>query len=143
LLLARGLEPSPDLFGPVRCGRRFPKLSTRESIFFDEVHDRLSLPPSQPTMSTLSPISSAAGSITGPNLSWRRPKDVGQVLGHCGRRTATNLLFSWGQFGGLRRLLSRCRFLSGPISEICSFLRLAGDHRLRAGARFAAPGRSA
>jgi hypothetical protein len=46
-------------------------------------------------------------------ISRRRPKDVGQALGHYGRRNATNLLFSWGQFGGRRRFLSGSRVLSG------------------------------
>ena len=91
-----------------------PKLSTQESIFFDGVRDGLSLPPSQPANEHAQHYLQRGGVDHRAELiSRRRPKDVGQVLGHCGRRTATNLLFSWGQFGGLRRFLSGSRVLSG------------------------------
>jgi hypothetical protein len=77
-----------------------PKLSTQESMFFDEVRDGLSLPPSQPANEHAQHYLQRGGVDHGAELiSRRRPKDVGQALGHYGRRTATNLLFSWGQLG--------------------------------------------
>jgi hypothetical protein len=91
-----------------------PKLSTQESIFFDKVRDGLSLPPSQPANEHAQHYLQRDGVDHGTELiSRRRPKDVGRALGHYGCRTATNLLFSWGQFwGSLRRFLSGSRVLS-------------------------------
>src|SRR5438105_9338411 len=77
-----------------------PELSTQESIFFDEVRDGLSLPPSQPANEHAQHYLQRGGVDHGAELiSRRRPKSVGQALGHYGRRIATNLLFSWGQLG--------------------------------------------
>ena len=77
-----------------------PKRSTQESIFFDEVRDGLSLPPSQPANEHAQHYLQRGGVEHGAELiSRRRPEDVGQAPGHYGRRTATNLLLSWVQSG--------------------------------------------
>jgi hypothetical protein len=82
-----------------------PKLSTQESIFVDQVRDGLSLPPSQPANEHAQHYLQRDGVDHGIELiSRRRPKDVGQAPGHCGRRTATVSRSAGGKFGGLRRI---------------------------------------
>ena len=62
--------------------RTIPKLSTRESIFFDEVHDGLSLPPSQPANEHAQHCLQRGGVDHGAELiSRRRPKDVAHRRG--------------------------------------------------------------